>query len=49
MAAQPWHGKMMGEIMTAVMIDGKRLEFPATVPRVGYTTQSWCTLLVSAD
>eukprot|EP00878_Enallax_costatus_P000800 GHUV01000924.1.p1 GENE.GHUV01000924.1~~GHUV01000924.1.p1 ORF type:complete len:786 (+),score=186.91 GHUV01000924.1:228-2585(+) len=33
MASHPWHGKMMGEIMTAVMIEGKRLEFPPAVPQ----------------
>eukprot|EP00775_Hariotina_reticulata_P010179 gene10179-10339_t len=30
---QPWKGRMMGEIMTMVMIEGARLEFPATVSK----------------
>jgi serine/threonine protein kinase len=33
MAAHPWTGKMMGEIMTAVMIEGKRLSFGSTIPQ----------------
>ena len=35
MAAQPWKGKMMGEIMTTVMLDGGRLDFGTrAVPQV---------------
>ena len=30
---QPWKGMMMGEVMTAVAVDGRRLEFGAEAPR----------------
>jgi hypothetical protein len=34
-AAHPWKGMTMGEVMTAVMIEGRRLVWGPGVPKVG--------------
>jgi hypothetical protein len=34
-AAHPWKGMTMGEVMSAVMIEGKRLVWGPGVPKVG--------------
>lgn len=34
-AAHPWKGMTMGEVMTAVMIEGRRLIWGPGVPKVG--------------
>ena len=33
-AAHAWKGLTMGEVMTAVMIEGRRLAWPIGVPKV---------------
>lgn len=33
MAAHPWKGMMMGEIMSKVMVEGQRLQFGPMVPK----------------
>jgi hypothetical protein len=34
MGAHPWKGKMMGEVMSHVMLDGGRLRFRSCIPKV---------------
>lgn len=39
-AAHPWKGMTMGEEMTAVMIEGRRLIWGPGVPKVGWSAWS---------
>ncbi|KAF6257949.1 hypothetical protein COO60DRAFT_1626631 [Scenedesmus sp. NREL 46B-D3] len=42
MAAHPWKGMMMGEIMNKVMVEGQRLKFGAMVPKAYAAVAEQC-------